>query len=556
MPRRLLRYALDVVLLCAVVVVFLTGLLVDRLDLHQFAVHRWAGYVLAGLVAVHVAAHWRFFLAPSASRRRAATPPQAGAAAGAGPAASEQVRSGPTRRAALAAAGAGAAGAAAGWFAKTGISPDPYGGGDVGLFYHQQSSLGPRGLLRSLAGWGSRPAPYKHVAGGAAVALPAARPLPGLSVGQALYQRRSLRRYRDRMLTGQELAWLVHAATAITSGDGYRTAPSAGALYPIETYVAVSRVQGIDAGLFHVDVRAQALEPVRAGPVAGDLMIAGLGQEFLRQAPAVFVLTGVFQRRDGSTANAPTGTSAGKAGTWPRTSTSPRKPPGWERAWSAHSSTGCSTTSSGSTAGTRRRSASSQSVPVDTRQCAGPASPAARQPACLIRRVPAISSRSTAWARPGSPSSCCPWAATAGPTRGRAPQAAGRPPRRAGRRRNALSRPCGPPRRVSQRTPCETITLATVRDRTGCSSCSPPPRSPGACDEMTALRARRRECHPKHARRSGRSAPIDTRCQRARWPCRIGREGRIGSVLRFVIGGGCCPAIRFRQALTRARGPG
>jgi hypothetical protein len=108
---------------------------------------------------------------------------------------------------------------------KTGISPDPYGGGDVGLFYHQQSSLGPRGLLRSLAGWGSRPAPYKAVAGGAAVALPAARPLPELSVGQALYQRRSLRRYRDRMLTAQELAWLVHASTAITSGDGYRTAP-------------------------------------------------------------------------------------------------------------------------------------------------------------------------------------------------------------------------------------------------------------------------------------------------------------------------------------------
>ena len=72
MPRKFLRYALAVVLLGAAVVVFLTGLLVDRLDLHQFAVHRWAGYVLAALVAVHLAAHWRFFLAPFASRRRAA----------------------------------------------------------------------------------------------------------------------------------------------------------------------------------------------------------------------------------------------------------------------------------------------------------------------------------------------------------------------------------------------------------------------------------------------------------------------------------------------------
>lgn len=296
MPRRFLKYTLDVVLLGAAVVTFVTGLLVDRLDLHQFAPHRWAGYVLAALAVVHVAVHWRFFLAPFAPRRRAPAAAPRGAAADVAPAASEHKRSGPTRRAALAAVGAGAAGAAAGWFVKTGVSPDPYQGGDVGLFYHRESSLGLRGLLRSLVDWGSRPAPYKHVAGGAAVALPAALPLPALSVGQALQQRRSLRRYRDRMLTAQELAWLVRAATAITSGDGYRTAPSAGALYPIETYVAVSRVCGIDAGLYHVDVRAQALEPVRAGPVAGDLMIAGLGQEFLRTAPAVFVLTGLFQR--------------------------------------------------------------------------------------------------------------------------------------------------------------------------------------------------------------------------------------------------------------------
>ena len=292
MPGRFLRYALDVVLLGAAVVALLTGLLVDRLGLSQFALHRWAGYVLAALVVVHVAVHWRFFLAPFGPRRRAPTVPPHGAAAGAAPAAAGQVRSGPARRAALAAAGAGVAGAAAGWLAGTEISPDPYRGGDVGLFYHRESSLG----LRSLVSWGSQPAGYKRAAGGAAVALPAALPLPGLSVGQALQQRRSLRDYRGRMLTGRELAWLVHAATAITSPAGYRTAPSAGALYPIETYVAVSRVEGIDAGLYHVNVRAQALEPVRAGPVAGDLMIAGLGQQFLRNAPAVFVLTGLFQR--------------------------------------------------------------------------------------------------------------------------------------------------------------------------------------------------------------------------------------------------------------------
>lgn len=97
-------------------------------------------------------------------------------------------------------------------------------------------------------------------------------------------------------MTSEELAWVVYAATGITRGDGLRTAPSAGALYPIETYVAVDRVEGIEPGLYHVDVRKQALEPIRIGSVAGDVMLAGLGQDFLRTAPVVFILTGFFQR--------------------------------------------------------------------------------------------------------------------------------------------------------------------------------------------------------------------------------------------------------------------
>jgi SagB-type dehydrogenase family enzyme len=283
--KRVLRYVFALLLLAAAAATFLTGVLVDRLDLNQFAPHRWAGYVLAGLVLTHVLVHWRFFL-PRAAQRPATDVP----------AASEDVaRPGVTRRGALATAGVGAVGAAAGWFVKGELSAPSYEGGDVGLFYHRASSLGLPSLLKGLTSWGGRPAPYKHVAG-ATVALPRAAPLPDLSVGQALAQRRSLRTYRDRPLTAQELAWVVGAATAVTSGSGYRTAPSAGALYPIETYVAANRVEGIAPGLYHVDVRAQALELVRSGSVAGDLELAGLGQEFLRHAPAVLVLTGVFQR--------------------------------------------------------------------------------------------------------------------------------------------------------------------------------------------------------------------------------------------------------------------
>jgi len=205
-------------------------------------------------------------------------------------------RSRHSRRTLLTAFGAGVTGATAGWVARARSSPDPFGGDDVGLLYHRQSSLGVRGLLGGVLDWGRRPAPYAQVGDGAALDLPVVEAPPAMSVAQALNQRRSLRQYADRAMTVDELAWVVSAATGITSPNGYRTAPSAGALYPIETYVAVNRVAGIDAGLYHVDVRSQALEPVRIGSVAGGLMIAGLGQDFLRRAPVVLVLTGLFQR--------------------------------------------------------------------------------------------------------------------------------------------------------------------------------------------------------------------------------------------------------------------
>jgi SagB-type dehydrogenase family enzyme len=321
MDRRRIRYLLNWLLLVAAVVVILTGLLVDRLDLNDFTPHRWAGYAVAILITLHVGMRWRTFLPSGGSDRRghdrasaaaagtAATEEPttrasvAGAAddaghdgdgtAGGGPAGR---RTHPTRRTAIAAAGGAAVGAAVGWTARSAASADPFPGGDVGLFYHRQSSLGLRGLIGGVVDWGRRPAPYLTVGNGPAIALPALGVAPAMSVGQALEQRRTLRDYADRALTAEELAWVIHGATGITSTQGLRTAPSAGALYPVETYVAVSRVEGIEPGLYHVDVRGRALEPVRSGSVAGDLMVAGLGQDFLRAAPVVLVLTGLFQR--------------------------------------------------------------------------------------------------------------------------------------------------------------------------------------------------------------------------------------------------------------------
>ena len=68
---------------------------------------------------------------------------------------------------------------------------------------------------------------------------------------QAVAQRRSQRDYLDRPLTQAELAALLWATQGITGAMGgyqFRASPSAGALYPVETYLAVHRVEGVIRG--------------------------------------------------------------------------------------------------------------------------------------------------------------------------------------------------------------------------------------------------------------------------------------------------------------------
>ena len=325
MYRRAARLVLDVSLLASLVGVVVTGLVIDQLDLHQIAVHSQLGYVMAVVAAIHVGSNWRSLarllgvhrLRRSDVDRAAARSSLAADSStaitdegqrsieaiadgndGSGPGLELATarRRGVSRRAALLSVGAGLAGTVAGWAARSELSPKPYDGGDVGEFYHRESSLGIKALVSNLLDWGRAPERYKVVADGQVTPLPPVEAPPTMTVADALEQRRSLRRYEERAMSAAELAWVVQAATGITSSNEYRSAPSAGALYPIETYVAVSRVTGIEAGLYHVDVRAQALREVRAGSVAGDLMVAGLGQGFLRSAPVVLVLTGLFQR--------------------------------------------------------------------------------------------------------------------------------------------------------------------------------------------------------------------------------------------------------------------
>ena len=171
------------------------------------------------------------------------------------------------------------------------------GAADVGELYHQWSKPGYSQVLGAVLDWGGQPERYKTYADAEKIALPDPHGYHGLSLEETVEMRRSVRDYSAEPLSSEELSRLLHAAQGITEGRrGFRAAPSAGALYPIELYAVVHNVAGLEPGVYHYAVQEHGLELLQRGDFRAAVMQAGLWQDFLGQASVCFVLSAIFQR--------------------------------------------------------------------------------------------------------------------------------------------------------------------------------------------------------------------------------------------------------------------
>ena len=117
-----------------------------------------------------------------------------------------------------------------------------------------------------------------------------------LSVEETIVTRRSIREFSDRPLTLQELSQILWSAQGVTSRWGGRAAPSAGALFPIDTFAVVGDVESLEAGVYKYNVKEHALEKTFSGDVRKELAEASLKQDFISIAPASVVLAAVYER--------------------------------------------------------------------------------------------------------------------------------------------------------------------------------------------------------------------------------------------------------------------
>lgn len=131
------------------------------------------------------------------------------------------------------------------------------------------------------------------------VSLPAPRLESDFSLERALRERRSIREFSKAPLTQQEVSQLLWAAQGITGRDGLRTAPSAGALYPLELYLVVGAVEGLDPGIYKYVPAGHTLVKVISGDQRRKLAAAALGRDSVADAAAVLVFTGVEKRTTG-----------------------------------------------------------------------------------------------------------------------------------------------------------------------------------------------------------------------------------------------------------------
>jgi len=114
-----------------------------------------------------------------------------------------------------------------------------------------------------------------------------------MSLERAIAARRSCRDFSPKSLTQEQISQLAWAAQGQEAGSRYRTAPSAGATYPLELFVINER------GLFHYLPTGHLLEQLSQQDLRAELVSAAWGQGFIEAAPLTLVFAAQFDRTTG-----------------------------------------------------------------------------------------------------------------------------------------------------------------------------------------------------------------------------------------------------------------
>ena len=133
---------------------------------------------------------------------------------------------------------------------------------------------------------------------GSTISLPKPDVSHGKPLNLTLKSRRSQRRFSKESISLSQLSQLLWSAQGVTHFFGFRTAPSAGAIYPLEIYIVVNNVEQLSQGIYHYIPRAHKLEIIILGDYANQLYQAASRQSSIKKAAATFIITAEIKRTE------------------------------------------------------------------------------------------------------------------------------------------------------------------------------------------------------------------------------------------------------------------
>jgi SagB-type dehydrogenase family enzyme len=156
-----------------------------------------------------------------------------------------------------------------------------------------------RGQKWTPLNWLQKPEVYKNYPSRDKISLSFTFPNKAIPFTDLLKRRKSVRTYSPRPISRSDLSFLLWASTGVQrkeQGYEFRTVPSAGALYPIETYIVVNNVEALEKGIYHYDIAGHALDELRLGAFGERLAHGALDQMMCLDAPATFIWAAIFER--------------------------------------------------------------------------------------------------------------------------------------------------------------------------------------------------------------------------------------------------------------------
>ncbi len=147
--------------------------------------------------------------------------------------------------------------------------------------------------------WANKSEIYKNYPSSKTVQLPSQFQDSASKFTEVIRRRRSIRSFSTQPLSMVDLAFLLFTSTGIQRTEHnyeFRMAPSAGALYPIETYIAANNVEELKEGIYHYNVKNHLLEEIKLGNFGSKIAHSAFDQEMCADASVVFFWTAVFRR--------------------------------------------------------------------------------------------------------------------------------------------------------------------------------------------------------------------------------------------------------------------